>query len=534
MGGKMNERVNILKFCIFIILFISFINPSSSQTANEWISKGYELYESGEYDKAVDAFIEAIAIDSNNTFAWTYKGLSLDKLGEFDKATEAYDRAIATSQTATEYNNIGFALLQSGKYVKAIEAYDKAIAINPNDIEPWLFKGESFEGLGEYEKAIDAWNKAIDLDPNLEMAWSGKGLVLAKLGEYNKAIEAYDRVIAINPKDKVAWSIKGLSFYKLGKYDKSIEAYDRAIAIDPNDKYTWLFKGNALYGFGEYKKAIEAYDKALAIDPSFKNATESKELALKRGAEQTNAQYHEQGKWSLFWKSIIIGTFSLSYLEVWIAGILYGIFMFAFLFAASRLSGEEIGFKGSVFYMVGSTVFQGILMALIVAYLTPLLLFGNSTAPMSWIIANIGTIMMIGIVSIIIAIIVGSIPISIFFFLRHPIVLAFLQGVIIFRFLSEYSIRELLKDVAIGTDIYPGLLESIGFLIVAYLISILFVAISYLTLFPIFKKIMPSKNDKNIEDSMEIILIPLIGLFAMLPVFMYISYVRITLAQLLP
>ena len=127
----------------------------------------------------------------------------------------------------------------------------------------------------------------------------------------------------------------------------------------------------------------------------------------------------------------------------------------------------------------------------------------------------------------------SSIPISIFFFFRQPNILAFLQGVIIFRFLSESSISELLKDVKIGTDIYPGLWESISFLIIAYIIGFLFIIFCGITLSALFKRIMPSKNEKNIEDSVALVLLPLAGLGGMLPVFMYISYVRLSLQLLL-
>ncbi len=48
----------------------------------------------GEYDKAIEAFNKAIAIDPNNKEAWFGKGEAFDKFGEYDKAIEAYDRAI--------------------------------------------------------------------------------------------------------------------------------------------------------------------------------------------------------------------------------------------------------------------------------------------------------------------------------------------------------------------------------------------------------------------------------------------------------
>ncbi len=54
---------------------ISFINPASSQTAGEWVENGNTFGKLGEYDKAIEAYNKAIAIDPNYKEAWYNKGL---------------------------------------------------------------------------------------------------------------------------------------------------------------------------------------------------------------------------------------------------------------------------------------------------------------------------------------------------------------------------------------------------------------------------------------------------------------------------
>ncbi len=164
----MEKRFNKWKFYIFIIFFISFINPASSQTAEEWVKKGNAFEELGEHNKSIEAYDKAIAINPNYKYAWFDKGIAHGKLGEYDKA---------------------------------IDAFDRVINIYPNDKLAWFNKGSALSKLGEYDKAIEAYDRATAIDPNFTAAWNNKGIALSRLGEDDKAIDAFDKVIALDPND---------------------------------------------------------------------------------------------------------------------------------------------------------------------------------------------------------------------------------------------------------------------------------------------------------------------------------------------
>jgi LPXTG-motif cell wall-anchored protein len=283
----MEERFNKWKFYIFIILFVSLINPVSSQTAVEWVEKGIAYGKQGEYNKAIEAYNKAIAIDPNDKKALLNKGFAFAELGEHNKAIEAYKKAIAIDPNDKDALLIGgLVFFELGEYNKAIEAYNKAIAIDPNDAAAWAYKGTAFTVLGKYDEAIEAYNKAIALDPNYSEAWVNKGTAFAALGEYIIAIEAYDEAIAIDPNYKDAWYNKGFAFDELGEHNKAIEAYNKALVINPNDKGAWLNKGVAFDELGEYDNAIEAYNKALAIDPNYEKAKLNRDLVIEKKAGQ--------------------------------------------------------------------------------------------------------------------------------------------------------------------------------------------------------------------------------------------------------
>lgn len=117
-----------------IILLIIFVNPVIGQSVNELVNEGISYGKLGEYNKAIETFDEAIAINPDEKSAWYNKGIAFDRLGEYEKSIEAYNRAITIDPDfADAWNNKGIALSRLGKNDEAIEAFDRVLEINPDD-----------------------------------------------------------------------------------------------------------------------------------------------------------------------------------------------------------------------------------------------------------------------------------------------------------------------------------------------------------------------------------------------------------------
>lgn len=99
---------------------------------NEWFEKGNKLYINQEYDKAIEAYTKAIALNPNYAKAYNNRGLVYDKKGQYDRAIEDFNRAIALNPNYAEaYNNRGIAYAKKARhsYGNEIQLYiDKVIA----------------------------------------------------------------------------------------------------------------------------------------------------------------------------------------------------------------------------------------------------------------------------------------------------------------------------------------------------------------------------------------------------------------------
>lgn len=121
-------------FSLLLILALSGTGScTAANTASDWNSLGESYYNSGDYDAAISAFMNAVAVNPDYAEAW---------------------------------NNLGTAYEQIGRYQDAVLAFRRAVAINPRYDEAWNNLGNVYEKLGRYEDARDAYQRATSFSPD--------------------------------------------------------------------------------------------------------------------------------------------------------------------------------------------------------------------------------------------------------------------------------------------------------------------------------------------------------------------------------
>ena len=92
------------------------------------------------------------------------RGNDYDNLGQYEKAIKDYDEAIRLDpQRAVAYYNRGFTYDNLGQYEKAIQDYDEAIRLDPQDALAYYNRGVAYYQLGQQEQADRDFAKAQEL-----------------------------------------------------------------------------------------------------------------------------------------------------------------------------------------------------------------------------------------------------------------------------------------------------------------------------------------------------------------------------------
>ncbi len=93
---------------------------------------------------------------------WDEQGCKFCQTEQFEQALAAFDQAIALDAAyCRAWNNRGNALCGIKRYAEALVAYDRAVALQPNYHQAWFNRGLLFAEMMAYGNAIESYDRAI-------------------------------------------------------------------------------------------------------------------------------------------------------------------------------------------------------------------------------------------------------------------------------------------------------------------------------------------------------------------------------------
>ncbi|WVW81527.1 hypothetical protein I302_103522 [Kwoniella bestiolae CBS 10118] len=119
-------------------------------------------------DKAVQFLTKSLETDGTDAQSWYLLGRAFMAGQRYNKAYEAYQQAVyRDGRNPTFWCSIGVLYYQINQYRDALDAYSRAIRLNPYISEVWYNLGSLYESCNnQITDAIDAYSRAAELDPS--------------------------------------------------------------------------------------------------------------------------------------------------------------------------------------------------------------------------------------------------------------------------------------------------------------------------------------------------------------------------------
>jgi len=190
-----------------VVLLISGISlQAMAQT-----EKGIELYNSWEFNKAEEAFREALKNRPGDLQAGYLLGLSLLMQEKYQEALDVFQKEKASIDKAASSGEEGIpdkgqmeialtrAYLGLKRYPEVwicLEAAEKANA-NPADIH--TFRGAYYLERNDTENAVKELEKALELDPQNAYAYYYAGYAYLRLGHPARAVDMLEMFLRLAP-----------------------------------------------------------------------------------------------------------------------------------------------------------------------------------------------------------------------------------------------------------------------------------------------------------------------------------------------
>jgi arylsulfatase A-like enzyme/Flp pilus assembly protein TadD len=168
------------------------------------------LVKVGLYDPAVEVLQRALSILDFDPQVWDNLGIVSMRRGEFEKALEYFGKAIALDKTfALAYSNIGAVSLslyfknqKPENLTAAVENFRRAVALDPTMNLAFRGLGYAFQTAGNRDEAIAAWEKAIETSPADDFSTLNLGQAYLEKGNKARALQCFQKYLELK-KDKL-------------------------------------------------------------------------------------------------------------------------------------------------------------------------------------------------------------------------------------------------------------------------------------------------------------------------------------------
>ncbi len=220
------------------------------------------------YEKGIDAYQYAVAIDEKFDFAYRNMGDAYMKLRKFRDAIEVLEKVLELAMPeAVIYEAIGHCHDKLKNYAQARFNYKKASHLNPEDSQLHHKIASTYMNEANWNNAVKVLEVALKIhrmqpDYNLSM-----GRCHMELGHVDEAITYFGNVVRVRPKSAAGWIELLKCLYKSGLFEEGLEYANFAIEQMDTKPVFIFYKSLFLSACGRSKEAILWLEQGMSMNP---------------------------------------------------------------------------------------------------------------------------------------------------------------------------------------------------------------------------------------------------------------------------
>src|SRR5579862_4247604 len=182
------------------------------------------------YEKAVDAYKYALAIDEKFDYAYRNMGDAYIRLRKYKEAIESLEKVLELSRPEDViFEAIGHCYDKQDNYAQARFYYRKASHLSPEDSKLYYKLACTYINEGQWSQAIRQLETAMrihSVQPEYNLAM---GECKMQQGEYKEAIQYFSNVVRIRPRNISSWEALIRCLYNAELFDEAMEQVEMAI-----------------------------------------------------------------------------------------------------------------------------------------------------------------------------------------------------------------------------------------------------------------------------------------------------------------
>jgi tetratricopeptide (TPR) repeat protein len=254
-----------LSFLLIIVSIFGSIlaDEKDAKKASELVTKGRELYGTGDIDGALKLFEQALEADITNVDAHRYYQDIMRERGYHEKLLKVYAEYLKVKPDSALFNYL------MGRLQTDIEEerkfYKKAIELDDKFYFGHFGLGYIYSSEKDFDNAKKEYAKCVEVDPNRPEGhfWLGKSY--RELSEYDEALKTYEKMAQIFPKDPIPYIEMARTQVERGLHKEALDFFKKADSLGAKTVDFIREYAEAYAAVGEKEKAVSTFARTLDI-----------------------------------------------------------------------------------------------------------------------------------------------------------------------------------------------------------------------------------------------------------------------------
>ena len=235
--------------------------------ARRAVTRGDALLVSDDLQAALAEFQEAAQLAPQLAVAHSKMGLIYRRVGEYEQAIDCFIEAVHHNPSSFE-DTIHLARLYhfTQRIKEAIQAYLHAVELKTDDFDAQLNLGVCYQHSGDAGQAAERFRNAIDIDPNRPHAYVNLGVALDAQKKYYEAIAAYKEALERDTRQPLVLVNLANTYMNQERLKLARHALQQAIRMDAKLAAAHEALGYCLFRIRDFPAAEQSYATALECD----------------------------------------------------------------------------------------------------------------------------------------------------------------------------------------------------------------------------------------------------------------------------
>jgi len=238
--------------------------------------------QAGYWRNSETLFARTLAVTRQNPLAEGSYAAALMTRGDFAGAEQHLRRVIESGKSkASDYHNLGIALMGMGRLADAQASLETAVAQDPSNGRGWALLGSIRLKRGQPPGAVEAFQKAIPLGFDNVSMRVDLALALGLAGKPEEAAAAFDSILAERPDDPTVRFRYGLLLVQQRKMDEAALQFEHGLKYSPEDAGMMYCLGVARATQNRVPEAMTLLRRAASKDSAFRRSAAQDPLLAK-------------------------------------------------------------------------------------------------------------------------------------------------------------------------------------------------------------------------------------------------------------